>query len=154
MNRVWLPKRIILERGYHMFDTRNSRRAALASLAIVAAVLTAAVTARTDPMSQGSPTPGPTSAPIAVTIINFGFTPQKVVIPVGGSVTWTNKDDIAHTATASDNSFDSGNLANGQSWTHVFTKAGRYAYVCTYHPNMTGTIVVQPTPTPSSSSGY
>jgi plastocyanin len=74
-----------------MFDSRNSKRAALATLAIAAAVLTAAVTARTDPMSQGSPTPGPTSAPIAVTIINFGFSPQKVVIPVGGSVTWTNK---------------------------------------------------------------
>ena len=138
-----------------MLDTHNSKRAAFAALAIVAAVLTAAVAGRTDQMSQATPTPGPTSAPVAVKIVNFAFSPQKVVIPVGGSVTWTNKDDVAHTATASDTSFDSGNLANGQSWTHVFTKAGKYAYICTYHPNMTGTIVVQAaTPAPSSTSGY
>jgi plastocyanin len=138
-----------------MFDTHNSKRTAFAALAIVAAVLTAAVTGRSDTMSQATPTPGPTSAPIAVKITNFAFSPQKVVIPVGGSVTWTNNDDVAHTATASDNSFDSGNLGKGQSWTHTFAKAGKYAYVCTYHPNMTGTIVVQAaTPAPSASSGY
>jgi plastocyanin len=138
-----------------MIDTHNSKRAAFAALAIVAAVLTAAVTGRTDTMNHATPTPGPTAAPVAVKIVNFAFSPQKVVIPIGGSVTWTNKDDVAHTATASDSSFDSGNLANGQSWTHTFTKAGKYAYVCTYHPNMTGTIVVQAaTPAPTSSTGY
>lgn len=136
-----------------MSETHKSTRAAFAALALVAAVLTAAVTARTDPMTPGSPTPGPTSAPIAVKIVNFTFSPQKVVIPVGGSVTWTNNDDVAHTATASDNSFDSGNLANGQSWTHMFTKAGKYSYICSYHPNMTGTIVVQAVSTPAP-SGY
>jgi len=136
-----------------MSDTHKSTRAAFAALALVAAVLTAAVTARTDPMTAGSPTPGPTSAPIAVKIVNFAFSPQKVVIPVGGSVTWTNSDDVAHTATASDNSFDSGNLANGQSFTHTFSKAGKYAYICSYHPNMTGTIVVQAPSTPAP-SGY
>jgi plastocyanin len=136
-----------------MSDTHKSTRAAFAALALVAAVLTAAVMARTDPMTPGSPTPGPTSAPIAVKITRFAFSPQKVVIPVGGSVTWTNNDDVAHTATASDNSFDSGNLANGQSWTHVFAKAGKYSYICSYHPNMTGTIVVQATSTPAP-SGY
>ena len=136
-----------------MSDTHRSTRTAFAALALVAAVLTASVAARTDQMAPGSPTPGPTTAPIAVKIVNFAFTPQKVVIPVGGSVTWTNNDDVAHTATASDNSFDSGNLANGQSWTHTFTKAGKYAYICSYHPNMTGTIVVQAPSTPAP-SGY
>ena len=138
-----------------MSDIRTSTRAAFAGVALLAIVLGAAVAGRTDPTSPGSPTPGPTTAPIAVKIVNFAFAPQKVVISVGGSVTWTNKDDVAHTATASNGSFDSGNLSNGQSWTHTFTKAGTYAYVCTYHPNMTGTIVVQPvaTPTPAT-SGY
>ena len=136
-----------------MSATHSSTRVAFAALALVAVVLTAAVSARTDQMSPGSPTPGPTTAPIAVKIVNFAFSPQKVVIPVGGSVTWTNNDDVAHTATATDNSFDSGNLANGQSWTHTFTKAGKYAYICSYHPNMTGTIVVQAASTPAP-SGY
>ncbi|HEY5093701.1 MAG TPA: cupredoxin family copper-binding protein [Candidatus Eremiobacteraceae bacterium] len=132
-----------------MSDSRNPMRAALAATAIVAAVLTFAVTGRTDPMSQATATPGPTAAPVAVKITNFAFSPQKVVIPVGGSVTWTNNDDVAHTATATDSSFDSGNLANGQSWTKTFTKAGKYSYICTYHPNMTGTIIVQAPASPS-----
>jgi plastocyanin len=138
-----------------MFDTRNSTRATIAAMAIVAAVLTAAVTGRTDTIAQSNPTPGPTSAPIAVKIVDFAFSPQKVTIPVGASVTWTNRDDVAHTATASDSSFDSGNLANGQSWTHMFTKAGKYAYICSYHPNMTGTIIVQAAATPApAATGY
>jgi plastocyanin len=139
-----------------MSDSRSSMSVALAAIAIVAAILTAAVTGRTDTMAPTAPTPGPTNAPIAVKIVNFAFSPQKVTIPVGGSVTWTNSDEVAHTATASDNSFDSGNMATGQSWTHIFTKAGKYAYICTYHPNMTGTITVQApaTPTPTATSGY
>jgi plastocyanin len=136
-----------------MSDSRTSTRAAFAAMAIVAAVMTAAVTGRTDTMTQAAATPGPTNAPIAVTITNFAFSPQKVTIPVGGSVTWTNKDDVAHTATASDSSFDSGNLANGQSYTHVFTKAGKFAYICTYHPNMTGTVIVQAPASPAP-TGY
>jgi plastocyanin len=136
-----------------MSKRRMSMPAAFAVFALAATLLTVAVVGRTDPMTSGSPTPGPTSAPVAVKIVDYAFSPQKITIPVGGSVTWTNRDDVAHTATASDNSFDSGNLATGQSWSHVFTKAGKYAYVCTYHPNMTGTVIVQATPTPAS-SGY
>ena len=138
-----------------MNDSRILRSAALAAIAIVAVISTAAVTGRGDTMASSTPTPGPTAAPIAVKIVNFAFSPQKVTISVGGSVVWKNSDDVAHTATASDGSFDSGNLANGQSWTHTFTKAGKYAYICTYHPNMTGTIIVQAPATPApAATGY
>ena len=66
----------------------------------------------------------------------------KVVIGVNNTVTWVNNDDAPHTVTATDSSFDSGNINAGQSWTHTFTTPGTYSYYCTYHPWMKGTITV------------
>ena len=66
-----------------------------------------------------------------------------VVMGVNNTVTWTNNDNAPHTVTATDGSFDSGNLNAGQSWTHTFTKPGTYTYRCTYHPWMTGTVIVE-----------
>ncbi|HTV74166.1 MAG TPA: plastocyanin/azurin family copper-binding protein, partial [Candidatus Acidoferrales bacterium] len=67
---------------------------------------------------------------------------QELDIHVGDAVTIVNDDEIAHTVTANDKSFDSGNLDQHQSWTHTFTKAGTYTYYCTYHPFMNAKIVV------------
>jgi plastocyanin len=66
-----------------------------------------------------------------------------VVIGVNSTVTWVNSDDVPHTVTANDGSFNSGNLDAGQSWSHTFTTPGTYAYYCAYHPWMKGTIIVK-----------
>jgi nitrite reductase (NO-forming) len=66
-----------------------------------------------------------------------------VVIGVNNTVTWINKDNAPHTVTATGGNFDSGNLNSGQTWTHTFTTPGTYTYRCTYHPWMTGTIIVK-----------
>ena len=66
-----------------------------------------------------------------------------VVVGVNNTVTWINNDNAPHTVTATGGSFDSGNLNQGQSWTHTFTTPGTYTYRCTYHPWMTGTIIVK-----------
>ena len=79
---------------------------------------------------------------MTVTIENFSFTPATLEIPVGTTVTFTNQDSVPHTATADDGSFDTGNLDNGASAEVTFDTPGTYTYVCSYHPNMTGTIVV------------
>jgi plastocyanin len=50
---------------------------------------------------------------------------------------------VPHTATASDGSFDSGNLNPGQSFSFTFATPGSFPYVCQYHAGMQGTIVVQ-----------
>ncbi len=73
------------------------------------------------------------------------YSPQtvKVIIGVNNTVTWVNNDDAPHTVTATDGSFNSGNLNAGQSWTFTFTTPGNYAYYCTYHPWMKGTVIVQ-----------
>ena len=76
------------------------------------------------------------------TISDFKFTPATVTIHSGDTITWTNDGPSEHTATASNGSFDTGLLKKGQSASHTFTQPGTYAYICTIHPFMHGTIVV------------
>ncbi|HYH11566.1 MAG TPA: ScyD/ScyE family protein [Thermomicrobiales bacterium] len=79
----------------------------------------------------------------AVQIHNFSFTPQTLEVPAGTTVTWTNLDSVAHTATADDGTFNSGNLNPNESFSFRFDTPGTYVYNCSYHPNMQGTIVVK-----------
>ena len=83
------------------------------------------------------------AADSSVTIAGFAFAPATVTIQVGDSVTWTNEDSAPHTATAGDGSFDTGQLANGDSDTVTFDTAGTFDYVCSIHPQMTGSVVVE-----------
>lgn len=78
-----------------------------------------------------------------VTIPGLSFNPDTVTIEVGDTVTWTNEDNVAHTVTADDDSFDSGSLSPGNSETVTFATAGTYAYHCSIHSSMTGTVVVE-----------
>ena len=79
----------------------------------------------------------------AVTIANFAFSSKTLTVSAGTTVTWTNNDAAAHTVTADDNSFNSGNMATGVTFSHQFTTAGTYAYHCSYHSVMTATVIVQ-----------
>jgi plastocyanin len=103
-----------------------------------------------DPMGTPAPPPVPASDPgksqtgaQAVEIQNFAFNPGTVEIPAGTVVTWTNLDTTAHTVTAQDGSFNSGNLNPGQTFSFTFDTPGTYVYNCAYHPNMQATIVVK-----------
>ena len=99
------------------------------------------------PQSSGSPTSQASSSPTVakneVQIANFAFSPASMTIKVGDSVTWTNQDSVGHSATADDNSFDTGVLAQGKSGTITLSKAGTYTYHCRIHPMMHGIIIVQ-----------
>jgi plastocyanin len=86
----------------------------------------------------------------SVTIQNFAFAPPTINVNAGDTVTWTNRDSTAHTATGNGGSFNTGVLKKGQSGSHTFAKAGRFAYICAIHPNMKGTVVVSAV---SSSAG-
>jgi LPXTG-motif cell wall-anchored protein len=93
----------------------------------------------------------------SVTIADFQFTPSSISVNQGDTVTWTNNGPSAHSATAPDGSFDTGIFPAGQSRSHTFNDAGTFSYICTPHPNMHGTIVVQASQsggdTPDSSTG-
>ncbi|HYO29763.1 MAG TPA: ScyD/ScyE family protein, partial [Thermomicrobiales bacterium] len=100
------------------------------------------------PVPIASPAASPASGAASgtttqVTIQNFAFDPATVEIAVGDAVEWTNEDAVAHTATADDKAFDSGNLNTGQTYTHTFEAAGSYDYICSYHPFMKGTVTVR-----------
>jgi plastocyanin len=87
-----------------------------------------------------------TSAPAAATVVhikNFAFVPSTVTIKTGDAVQFVNDDGTPHTVTAADKSFDSGNIDQNGKWTYTFKKSGTYAYICTYHPYMKGTVVVK-----------
>lgn len=73
----------------------------------------------------------------------FAFVPMTLTVEQGSIVTWTNKDNAAHTATKTD-TFDSGRLEKGDTWSYQFNNPGTYEYRCTYHPYMQATIIVQP----------
>jgi plastocyanin len=79
----------------------------------------------------------------AVAISGFSFSPGTITVSVGDSVTWTNSDAQAHTATADNSSFDTGAISNGSSKSVTFATAGTFAYHCSIHTQMTGTVVVE-----------
>jgi len=70
------------------------------------------------------------------------YVPATLHLKMGQRVTFTNTSDAAHTVTADNGTFDSGNIAQGASWTFTATRAGTFTYKCIYHPHMHGTIVV------------
>ena len=102
-----------------------------------------------------SPAPSPVAsasasatspAPAAVTTVhikNFKYVPDTLTIHPGATVKFVEDDETPHTVTATDRSFDSGNLDQGKSWTHTFAREGTYKYFCAYHTYMTGTVTVK-----------
>jgi plastocyanin len=85
----------------------------------------------------------PSGANGAVKIDNFVFGPQTITVPVGTTVTWTNSDDIPHTAVSTDGVFKSKVMDTDEKFSYTFTKPGTYPYYCSIHPKMTGKVVVQ-----------
>lgn len=93
----------------------------------------------TDP----SPPTGPAVAADAVNVENFRFTPAAISVRQGTTVTWTNKDDEAHTVFFAFDGSKSPLLVNGSNtYTKTFTTAGTFTYHCTIHPFMTATVTV------------
>jgi plastocyanin len=80
---------------------------------------------------------------VEVKIDNFSFGPTTLTVPVGATVTWTNRDDIPHTVVSTDGVFKSKVLDTDEKFTYTFSKAGTYPYFCSIHPKMTGKVIVQ-----------
>ena len=78
-----------------------------------------------------------------VKIDNFSFGPGTLTVPVGTTVTWTNRDDIPHTVVSTDGAFKSKVLDTDEKFSFTFSKAGTYPYFCSIHPKMTAKVIVQ-----------
>jgi len=80
-----------------------------------------------------------------VVIDNFAFKPKTLTVTTGTKVTWINRDDVPHTATAKvkPRAFDSGTLDTDGHYSFVFTRPGTYDYFCAVHPHMIGKVIVK-----------
>jgi len=79
-----------------------------------------------------------------VAIQNFAFAPKTLTVPVGTRITWTNRDEEPHVVVSAGALFTSSKaLDSGDTYTVTFSKPGTYAYYCSIHPMMVGTIIVQ-----------
>lgn len=78
-----------------------------------------------------------------VVMKDLAFDPAAVTIKAGHSVTWTNQDSMKHTVVGDNGEFESGDLADGGTFTFAFDKPGTYAYHCGIHPSMKATVVVE-----------
>jgi len=77
-----------------------------------------------------------------VTIRLLKFSPDKIEIKSGETIEWANADLTPHTATAK-GTFSSGAINAGASWSHTFDQPGTFPYVCTFHPEMKGIVIVR-----------
>jgi plastocyanin len=78
-----------------------------------------------------------------VRVDNFTFGPATLTVPVNSTVTWVNKDDLPHVIASNDGVFKSKALDTEDKYSFTFSKPGTYAYFCSIHPKMVGTIIVK-----------
>jgi plastocyanin len=82
-------------------------------------------------------------AAIQVSAKGFMFTPASLTVKAGTTVTWVNLDDEPHTVFSDSGLFRSSALDTQEHFSFKFEKPGTYHYLCTIHPRMLGTVVVE-----------
>ncbi len=128
-----------MQRSRRFFTTAWPGLTVAAAVALVALVLSG----RGAPPAAGAMATAAPQSGAQVTIDNFQFGPARLTVPVGTTVTWTNRDDMVHTVTSSTRAFSSPGLETGETFSHTFDKPGSYEYFCALHPRMTGSVIVQ-----------
>ena len=74
---------------------------------------------------------------------DFSFSPATVTVEAGTAVRWVNEGNEAHNTRSETQVWSSADLPSGQSFNFTFPTAGTFPYVCTLHPGMEGTVIVQ-----------
>ena len=86
-----------------------------------------------------------TSGASTKTTTAFDPNPFTKSLATSGQVTWVNNDGVQHDLESDTGGvFDTGDISPNGTVSHTFTVAGTYAYHCSIHPNMVGTIVITP----------
>jgi plastocyanin len=86
-------------------------------------------------------------ADAVVDMQGISFLPVEIHVAPGATVMWTNSSPLAHTVTADDAAFDSGNLDPGATFAQAFDAPGVYQYFCQPHGSaglhgMAATVIV------------
>jgi len=119
---------------------RIVRRAVLLAPALLTAALFAA------PSAQARTT--------TVAVRDFGFSPARVTVAQGGTVTWQFEDSVDHTSTSDQRFWNSAPKGAGEKYVLTLTSAGTFGYHCRIHPDMTGRIRVPLIASGHASTGY
>jgi plastocyanin len=82
-------------------------------------------------------------AEIQIKIEDFVFEPAEITVEPGTRITWINKDDAPHTATSTEEKFNSGGLDTDDKFSFVFSDRGDFPYYCALHPHMKAVIKVR-----------
>ena len=117
-----------------------------------AAIYPAMSLARQGTSPAGSPVSSPAASPMAspgvgggvvIDVVNFGFEPPTLTVPVGTTVTWVNVSGTIHNVVDTNERFVSPVLDPGESFQTQVTEPGLYDYACTIHPNMKAELTVE-----------
>ncbi len=84
-----------------------------------------------------------------VVTVGETFVPNSLSVPTGSTVYWmrlngglSQYDNGDHNVVFGTIQASSPTLAQYQSWSYTFSQAGAFGYQCTFHPGMTGAIMV------------
>ena len=94
--------------------------------------------------SKSSDNPGTDASPNTIHMKNSVFSVQELKISSGTTVTWINDDTKLHSVTAKDDSFDSGDMPPGASYSRTFTTTGTITYYSKHWFEMEAKITVTP----------
>jgi plastocyanin len=81
--------------------------------------------------------------PFEVTIRDNSYSPSARVVLRGSRIRWINSGNSVHSVVSDENRFTSSSLANGDAFEYMFLQAGTFAYHCSFHPDMRGTVLVE-----------
>ncbi len=128
----------------------------VAILSLVIAMACGGKSNSTSPYNNNPPPPPPgggngggggggsTAHSYSVSVAYFAFSPAGVSVAHGDTVVWTNNDTITHTVTSNTGAeLNSGGIAPGMTYRHVFATAGVFDYHCAIHSTMHGAVTVQ-----------
>jgi len=76
-----------------------------------------------------------------IEIRGMQYVPAALVVHVGDTVVWTNRDVLPHTVTSAE--FDSQAMQAKAEWSYRITRTGELPYRCTFHPTMFGKLIAE-----------
>ena len=124
--------------------SRISRSRLLAGLGALLAVVALTSACGPEPKKAGGGDRAVSASGSATVVVKqFSFNPPNLTVTKGTKVTWKFEDDTDHNVTAGDKIFKSKDLKNGGTYSFTFNTAGKYAYICSIHQYMSGSVTVQ-----------
>jgi len=114
------------------------------TLAAIAGILALGAAA----CGSSSPAAPTVAADVTISMVgdrgNQSYAPNPTTVRVGQTVAWKNNDTTVHDATQDASRFQTGTINAGSTSAPVtMSTAGTFAYHCTIHPGMVGTLIVQ-----------